>query len=64
MNHIKMHKYVIIFRKRLNINILNKKRYRKVRDHCHYTGKNRGVAHSTCSLKFSIPKEITLISHN
>ena len=61
---MKMHKYVIILRKRLNINILKKKKYRKVRDHCHYTGKYRGVTHSTCNLKFSMPKEITLISHN
>ena len=59
-----MDKYVIILRKRLNIIILKKKKYRKVRDHCHYTGKYRGVAHSTCNLKFSIPKEITLTSHN
>ena len=61
---MKMDKYVIILRKRLNINILKKKKYRKVRDHCHYTGKYRGVAHSTCNLKFSIPKEITFISLN
>ena len=26
------------------------KTYDKVRDHCHYTGKNRGTAHNICNL--------------
>ena len=32
--------------------------YRKVRHHCHYTGKYRGAAHSICNLKFKVPNEI------
>ena len=32
--------------------------YQKVRDHCHYTGKCRGAAHSICNLKFNVPNEI------
>ena len=32
------------------------KLYHKVRDHCHYTGKYRGAAHSTCNLRHNIPK--------
>ena len=29
----------------------NNKEIRKARDHCHYTGKCRGAAHSKCNLK-------------
>ena len=37
---------------------------RKVRDHFHYTGKYRGGAHSSCNLRYKIPKEIPVIFHN
>ena len=40
------------------------KNNRKVRDHCHYTGKYRDAAHSICSLKYGVPKEIPLVFHN
>ena len=36
----------------------------KVRDHCHYTGKYRGAAHSICNLRYKIPKEIPVVFHN
>ena len=39
-------------------------KYHKVRDHCHYTGKFRGTAHSICNLTYKIPKTIPLIIHN
>ena len=39
------------------------KSYCKVRDHCHYTGKYRGAAHSSCNLRYKIPKEIPLVFH-
>ena len=28
------------------------KNYFKVKDHCHYTGRYRGAAHSICSLRY------------
>ena len=37
---------------------------KKVRDHCHYTGKLRGVAHSKGSLNYKVIKEISIIIHN
>ena len=36
----------------------------KVRDHCHYTGKYRGAKHSTCNLRYKMPKNIPVIFHN
>ena len=36
----------------------------KVRDHCHYTGKYRGAAHSKCNLAHRIPKHIPVVFHN
>ena len=40
------------------------KLYKKVRHHCHYTGKFRGAAHSTCSLYYKVPQEIPVKFHN
>ena len=36
----------------------------KVRDHCHFTGKYRGAAHSICNLKYKVPKDIPVVFHN
>ena len=36
----------------------------KVRDHCHFTGQYRGVAHNKCNLKCSKPKVLPVIFHN
>ena len=38
--------------------------YRKVRGHCHYTGKYRCAAHIICSLKFNVPNEIPVVFHS
>ena len=42
----------------------NYKNKRKVKDHCHYTGKFRGAAHSKCKLNYKVPKDIPIIIHN
>ena len=45
----------------------NKKEFKlkqKVRDHCHYTRKYRGVAHSVCNLRYKISKKIPVVFHN
>ena len=50
--------FVILKKLSKNIN------YGKARDHCHYTGKYRSVAHSICHLKFNVPNEIPVVFHN
>ena len=40
------------------------KNKKKVRDHCHYTKKFRGAAQSVCNLRYKVPKEIPIVSHN
>ena len=40
------------------------KKYSKVRDHCHYTGKFRSAAHNNCNLRYKIPIEIPIVFHN
>ena len=43
---------------------LDEDKDKKVRDHCHLTGKFRGAAHNKCNLKFKIPKFYPVIFHN
>ena len=38
----------------------DKKKYHKVRDRFHYTGKYSGAVHSICNLRYKIPKEIPI----
>ena len=42
----------------------NNKKYQKVRDHCHCTGKFRGDAHDICNLRYKTPKKIPVVFHN
>ena len=39
-------------------------RFKKVRDHCHLTGKFRGAAHDKCNLEYRLPKFYPVIFHN
>ena len=39
-------------------------KYRRVKDHCHYTGKYRGAAHDICNLRYKTPKEVPIVFHN
>ena len=36
----------------------------KARDHCHITGKFRGVSHKKCSLELSITRKLPIIFHS
>ena len=56
-------KVCYICEKRFNTDNDNKK-YHKIRDHCHYTGKHRGAAHDICNLKYKTPTEIPIVFHN
>ena len=42
----------------------NYKNRKKVKDHCHYTGKFRGAAHSIWNLNYKVPKNIPIVIHN
>ena len=37
---------------------------KKVRDHCHFTGKYRGAAHNLCNLKYRKPNFTSVVFHN
>ena len=59
-----MEKSIISVEKNLKINMWKMKIYRKVRDHCHYTGEYRDATHSICNLKYSVLKKIPIAFHN
>ena len=43
---------------------LFKKDDKKMKDHCHFTGKYRGAAHNKCNIKYKITKNILIVFHN
>ena len=60
-------KICYICEKEFCIDEYNKKEFKlkqKVRDHCHYTGKYRGAAHSMCNLCYKITKDVPVVFHN
>ena len=40
------------------------KKYYIVKNHCYCTGEYSGVAQNICNLKYSAPKEISIVFHN
>ena len=40
------------------------KSFKKVRDHCHYTGKYSGAAHSLCNLRYQEQRVISIVIQN
>ena len=44
--------------------VLMKMEKNKVRNHCHYTAKFGGVAHSIFNFRCKVPKEIPIVAHN
>ena len=50
-----MQKFCYICKKAFSTDDSNKK-YHKVKDHCHYTGKYRGAANDICNLRYEILK--------
>ena len=59
-----MQKSVIFVKKDLRKDIWKIKKYREVRDHCHYRGAYRDNAHSICNLKHCLPKKIPIIFYS
>ena len=57
-------KICYICKEKCQNNYSKDKKYHKVRDHCHCTGKYRGPAYSICNLKYSVPKKIPMAFHN
>ena len=62
-NYIVGKKFVIYAKKGFSTDD-DYKKYHKVRDHCHYTGRYKGAAHYICNLRYKIPKEIPVVFHN
>ena len=57
---MKSNKYAIYVKK----SFVTIKKRKKIRNHCHYTGKFRGAAHSECNLRYKVSKEFQVVFHN
>ena len=56
-------KICYIYKKTFQNKYLKDKAHRKVKDHCHYTGRYRGAVHSMCNSEYSVPKGIAIVFH-
>ena len=56
-------KVCCIYKKWFSTDYYNKK-YHKVRNRCHYTGKYRGAAYDICNLRYKTPKIIPIVFNN
>ena len=64
-NEEKMHyKQKVCHIHKKDLVLMMDKKYFKVKDHCHYTGKYRGAAHDICNLRYKIPKQISVVFHH
>ena len=63
INYIASKKLAIYARRKFSPND-NDKKYHKVTDHCHYTGKYRATAHNVCNLRYKTAKDIPILFHN
>ena len=57
VNHI-INKKFVIYAKKISTDD------KKVKGHCHFTGKYRGAAHNACDLNYKASKEIPVVFHN
>ena len=61
---MKIKKSAVLVKKILENKYVKDKKYRKVRNHCHYTGEYRGTSQSICNLKYIVPKKRPIAFHN
>ena len=57
-------KICYICKRRFENKYLKDNRSCKSRDDCHYTWEYKGIAHSICNLKDSVPKKVPIVFHN
>ena len=57
-------KLCYVYKEKFENKYLNDEKYRRARDHCHYTREYRRAAHSICNLKYSLPKTFLIVFHN
>ena len=43
---------------------INRNKYRRIRDHCHWKGKYKGAAHSMLNFKWTVPEEIPVVFYS